>query len=722
MPNRIQIHQLNIHPELYAFIGQEVLDKLEIEAPHFWKMFSEIVYKFTPRNIELLATRNTLQNKIDDWLIEHKDNFNPKHYEDFLRQINYLVPEPADFKIRPQNVDTEISTLAGPQLVVPVNNARYAINAANSRWGSLYDAFYGTDVIANDGKFIRGAKYNPLRGKEVIRKAWNFLDKAAPLAQGYYADIKEFNLDKDKTLILTLTDNTQTKLKNPQQFCAYKKEKTLNSILLKNNHLHIEIIINPKGMIGATQKNGVNDIVLESAITVIQDFEDSVTAVDAEDKTQAYRNWLQLMQGNLSVEFSKKGKNINRSLKTHRQYIKPNGDCLTLPGLSLMLVRNVGHLPTHNAITLENDKPIFEGIMDGIISSLIALHDIKNNGLYKNSPAGSVYIVKPKMHGPLEVKFTVDLFIAIEKAFDLNPNTLKIGIMDEERRTSANLKACIEQAKDRIIFINTGFLDRTGDEIHTSIQAGPMPIKAKIKAATWLKIYEDQNVDIGLACGFQGYAQIGKGMWAMPDEMHAMLDQKIEHPLAGANCAWVPSPTAATLHALHYHQVNVDAVQQKIKSRPKTKLKDLLHISLLQNKLSKTQIQTELDNNAQSILGYVVKWIDQGIGCSKVLDINNIGLMEDRATLRISSQHIANWLLHNLCSPKQVHDTFKRMAKIVDEQNQSDPHYQPMADDFTGLAFTAALTLALEGKNQPNGYTEIILNEFRLRKKIGVKQ
>jgi len=716
---RVKLHNLAIHPTLFNFIGTNILPGLDIDEDYFWREFSKILYKFSAQNKDLLKTRLELQAKIDAWHIANQDSFDFSEYLNFLKKIGYLLEPPPDFVISPENVDPEIKSIAGPQLVVPVSNARYAINAANARWGSLYDALYGTDAIDISGSLKPGKKFNRKRGAEVIKTVWQYLDKAAPLTQGFYSDVKSFNLDAANKLEINLNNGGKTRLKNPEQFVGFIKDKELKSILLENNNLHIEIVIDSEGAIGSTVENSVDDIILESAISVIQDFEDSVSAVDTDDKVNSYHNWLNLILGDISSTFAKGGKKIKRKLSPDRLYTGPQGENLRLPGRSLLLVRNVGLLPTNDAIILQDGSEVFGGIMDAIITSIIGLYDIKNKGRYANSRVGSIYIVKPKMHGPEEVRFTVDLFSAIEKAFDIPPNTVKLGIMDEERRTSANLKACIYEARNRIIFINTGFLDRTGDEIHTSMHAGAMLPKTAIKQAKWLEAYEKQNVDIGLDCGFSKKAQIGKGMWAMPDEMRAMLDSKMEHPLAGANCAWVPSPTAATLHALHYHEVDVVKVQQKLKVRPKTQLADLMTIPLLDHELNKDAIRKEIDNNVQGILGYVVRWIDQGIGCSKVPDINNTGLMEDRATLRISSQHIANWLMHGICSEDEIIETFKRMAKVVDTQNISDPFYQKMSVDYNGLAFKAALSLALKGHMQPNGYTEPLLHEFRKLKKAG---
>ena len=621
-----------------------------------------------------------------------------------------------DFSIETENVDPEISKIAGPQLVVPVMNARFALNAANARWGSLYDALYGTDVIPEENGAEKGGSYNPIRGDKVIEFSKKFLDETFPLATGSFADVTAFQIKAGK-LQITLADQSQVSLSDESKFEGFSgSEDNPKGILLKNNNLHMEIQIDRSDSIGSQDPAGIKDVLVESAITTIQDCEDSVAAVDGDDKAQVYENWLGLMKGDLAETFQKNDQSMTRVLNEDRDYIKPRGETFSLPGRSTLLVRNVGHLMTNPAILDKDGNEVFEGIMDAMFTIAIAKHDILNTGSKVNSKTKSIYIVKPKMHGPEEVKFTCDLFAAVESALGLEPLTAKIGIMDEERRTTVNLKECIRIAKDRVIFINTGFLDRTGDEIHTSIEAGPMIKKSEMKQQTWINAYENWNVDTGLETGFKGKAQIGKGMWAMPDEMLGMYEGKTNHPEAGANCAWVPSPTAATIHALHYHQISVSKVQENLLTQEKANLDDILEIPLLKNpdSLSTEEIQSELDNNAQGILGYVVRWVDQGVGCSKVPDINNVGLMEDRATCRISSQHIANWLHHGLCDETQVIDTMKKMALVVDQQNSGDPKYIPMAPSYDGHAFKAACALVLEGRNQPSGYTEPILHSKRL--------
>ena len=711
---------LVISKDLKDFIENEVLIGLDISKDHFWSSFETIVNEFSPRNKDLLQKRENIQAKIDTWHIDRKgQDFNFTEYKSFLTEIGYIAPRSEDFKISTDNVDPEIKTIAGPQLVVPVMNARFALNAANARWGSLYDALYGTDVISESDGAEKVGGYNPVRGDKVIDFAKNFLDETIPLAEGSYKDVLGFEF-VDGNIQAVLPDSLKVQLKNPAQYIGYRDDSNdAYSLLFKNNNLHFEIQIDSNHPIGQTDKAGIKDILMESAITTIQDCEDSVAAVDGEDKTAVYRNWLGLMKGDLKESFTKNDSVMTRKLNPDRNYISKDGHEITLPGRSLMLVRNVGHLMTNPGVLDAQGNEVPEGIIDAMFTICIAIHDLNKKGLYQNSKTGSVYIVKPKMHGPEEVQFTCDLFSAIEKALDLPHLTVKVGIMDEERRTTVNLKECIEVAKDRVIFINTGFLDRTGDEIHTSMEAGPMITKADMKLHQWIAQYENWNVDIGLETGFKGRAQIGKGMWPMPDEMLGMYNTKTMHPKAGANCAWVPSPTAATLHAIHYHQILVSDEQELIINREKASLDAILDIPIHKNpsEISAEEIQAELENNCQGILGYVVRWVDQGVGCSKVLDINNVGLMEDRATCRISSQHIANWLHHDLVSNEQVREAMKKMAIVVDEQNASDPLYKPMAPAYDGLAFEAACNLAIEGRVQPSGYTEPILHKTRLKSK-----
>ena len=713
---------LSVDKQLAEFVKKQLLPGTHLDEHQFWKSFANIVQTLTPLNKSLLAKREQLQKQIDDYHLANK-NADQAQYQAFLKDIGYLVDEPENFSIETQNVEPEIASTAGPQLVVPVSNARFALNAANARWGSLYDALYGTDVLSEDEGAEKGSQYNPVRGFKVMAYARQFLDKALPLENGSHIESTNYSI-VDGALAITLRDSSHTTLKNPEQLIGYQGEAQNPSvILLKNNGLHIELQIDHHHPIGQADKAGLKDVVLEAALTTIMDCEDSVAAVDAEDKVQVYKNWLGLMQGNLVETFRKGDKMVDRTLQADRQYTGLDGQKLTLKGRSMMFVRNVGHLMTNPAITDVSGNDVFEGIMDAMFTATAALHDLNTKNTIKNSTAQSINIVKPKMHGPDEVAFANTLFGMVEEALSLPKNTLKMGIMDEERRTSANLKACIHAAKERVVFINTGFLDRTGDEIHTSMQAGVVLPKAAIKAQPWISAYEDRNVDIGLACGLSHKAQIGKGMWAMPDKMAMMMEQKIAHPQSGANTAWVPSPTAATLHAMHYHDVDVFSLQQSIATRQIASLESLLTPPLMPNPetLSKEDIQSELENNAQGILGYVVRWIDQGIGCSKVPDINHIGLMEDRATLRISSQHIANWLHHGVCSKEQVQKVMAKMAKVVDGQNEHDSLYTPMATNeqtlAKSIAYQAALALVFEGVSQPSGYTEPLLHSYRLKYK-----
>ena len=706
---------LKISSTLFEFINDEVIPSTNIKIEDFWSKFSKIVHELAPINKSLVQKREDIQKKIDDW---HKSNkgkeFDKTEYIKFLKSLDYLIEEKNEFKIETSNVDEEISSIAGPQLVVPVDNARYALNAANARWGSLYDALYGTDVIPGEKK----KDYDVKRATEVVNYVRDFLDENFPLKQKSWKEISKIYLENNQ-LILS-ADEEKDQLKNDHQFIGYKGDKLKpNSILIKNNNLHIEIVFDPNSMVGKNDKASISDIIMESALSTIVDNEDSVAAVDAEDKVKCYRNWLGLMKGDLISKFEKNGKKITRKLNPDRKYTSKNGEKITLHGRALLLNRNVGHLMTNPSIILKDGSEIPEGIMDAFISNLCALHDFKNKN---NSRTGSVYIVKPKMHGPEEVAFTNTLFEKVEETLGMKKYSIKVGIMDEERRTTVNLKECIRQVKNRIVFINTGFLDRTGDEMHTSFEAGPMIFKGDMKKSTWLNTYENWNVDIGLACGFSGKAQIGKGMWAMPDQMANMMDQKIGHPKSGANCAWVPSPTAATLHSIHYHKVNVFNEQNKIKSRNKARVEDILEIPKADRpNWSIEDINRELENNAQGILGYVVRWVDQGVGCSKVPDINNIGLMEDRATLRISSQHIANWLHHGICKKEQVMEIMKKMAKTVDEQNKNDPNYKKMTGNYeNSIAFSAACDLVFKGRTQPSGYTEPLLHQKRLETKSSI--
>ena len=718
MPDKyINKGSLSVSTDLEAFLKSEVLPGLDLSEDHFWASLENIIHEFSPRNKELLDIRESIQDQIDAWhLANPGGEKNLDVYKDFLKEIGYLLPEGDEFKITTENVDPEISSIAGPQLVVPVMNARFALNAANARWGSLYDALYGTDMISEDDEASKAGAYNPIRGDKVIAFSKNFLDEHFALNNASFSDVSSFCV-KEGHLEVGLNNGASVSLKNSDQFQGYQGAVDQPSgVLLKNNNLHAEIQIDPSHSVGATDPAGIKDVLLESAITTIQDCEDSVAAVDGEDKVTVYRNWLGLMKGDLKETFIKGGSEMTRSLNPDRSYIAPDGSNFQLSGRSLMLVRNVGHLMTNPAILDKDGNEVPEGILDAMFTICIAMHDLNGDSGIKNSQAGSIYIVKPKMHGPDEVQFTCDLFSAVEKSLNLNPLTAKVGIMDEERRTTVNLKECIRVARERVIFINTGFLDRTGDEIHTSMEAGPMIPKAEMKQQPWISAYEDWNVDCGLETGFKGNAQIGKGMWPMPDEMLNMYKTKTMHPESGANCAWVPSPTGATLHAMHYHQILVSDRQEALLERAKASLDDILTIPVIDDikSLSPDIIQMELDNNAQGILGYVVRWVDQGVGCSKVPDINNVGLMEDRATCRISSQHIANWLHHSICSEEQVIDTMKRMAVVVDQQNSGDPSYLPMGPSYDGIAFKAACNLAIQGRVQPSGYTEPILHEMRL--------
>ena len=709
-----KLNSLKVSTKLLEFVNNELLKNTSVNPKKFWVNFEKAVYELTPINKELLKIRENLQKKIDEWHIKNKGNeFDLIEYKKFLKKIGYLVETGPDFVIKTKNVDKEISSIAGPQLVVPIMNERYALNAANARWVSLYDSLYGTDVIKSEEG--GSERYDPARGQEVIKYARDFLDKHIPIKGTSWKSISNL-IVKEGKLIIYKNEN-RYRLKDENKFVGHRGASNKPSaIILINNNLHMEIIINPRAFSAAHDIAGISDIIVESAISTICDNEDSVAAVDAEDKIKCYKNWLGLMRGDLKVKFEKNGKTFERKLNPDRSYISKNGKGLKLHGRSLLLVRNVGHLMTNSAIILKDNSEIPEGIMDAFLTSAAALHDLKKKG---NSRCGSIYIVKPKMHGPEETKFTDLIFTKVEETLGLKKNTCKIGIMDEERRTSTNLKECIRTLKNRVFFINTGFLDRTGDEMHTSMQAGPMIKKGDMKKSKWINAYENNNVDIGLNCGFSGIAQIGKGMWAMPDKMSDMMEQKLGHLEAGANCAWVPSPTAAALHSLHYHEIDIFKKHNELKKKSKAKLNDLLSIPIADRpNWSIDEINSEISNSAQTILGYVVRWVDQGIGCSKVPDINNIGLMEDRATLRISSQHIANWIHHGITTKHQVEEIMKQMAKVVDEQNKNDPKYERMQDNFSNsIAFKAACDLIFKGKEQPSGYTEPLLHLNRLDKK-----
>ena len=725
MTQTVKLAGLTINQDLFDFIEHEALPETGISSSQFWQNFAKIINDLSDDNAQLLVKRDELQAQIDHW---HQNNFGDKFnfdtYKQFLNDIGYLAPVVEDFTISTEHVDTELASIAGPQLVVPIMNARFALNAVNARWGSLYDALYGTDVISSENGAEKTGAYNQVRGAKVISYAKNYLDQAIPLTNGSHQDAVAYHLNEQQ-LMVSLCNGDQSSLKDEKAFIGFTGSISQPSTMVfKHNGLHLELVFDANSNIGKTDPSTLSDIILESALTTIMDCEDSVAAVDGEDKVIAYRNWLGLMKGNLTENISKGDQAFTRKMNSDRHYQSLTGETVSLKGRSLMFVRNVGHLMTNSAIIDNQGREVPEGILDAMITSLIAVHDLKGNSPLSNSSQGSIYIVKPKMHGPDEVQFADTLFARVEDALSLPRNTIKMGIMDEERRTSVNLKNCIYAAKERVVFINTGFLDRTGDEIHTSMAAGPMARKADIKLTPWIGAYENNNVDVGLACGFSQKAQIGKGMWPIPDQMANMIATKINHVEAGASTAWVPSPTAATLHALHYHRVDVFSLQQELMQRENASLDDILTIPLAKDtNWSDAEITQELDNNAQGILGYVVRWIDQGIGCSKVPDINDVGLMEDRATLRISSQHIANWLHHGICTQDQVQASLEKMAKIVDSQNANDPSYQAMSDDFANsIAFKAACALVFCGEKQPSGYTEPLLHQFRLDKKASEKR
>lgn len=713
------VHQsgIQVSDTIFRLVNDDICPGIAVNPEKFWRDFASIIHDLAPKNSELLKKRSYLQAQIDHWHRSNRGDYDFNRYKEFLLDIGYLLPEIEDFEINPPKVDDEIALQAGPQLVVPIMNARFALNAVNARWGSLYDALYGNDVISEEGGAEKHGAYNPIRGQKVIDYGRSFLDQSVPLDNKSHSDVIAYKIS-DRQLFAVLSSNAEVTLSDPSQFIGYLGDALEpSSILLKNNNLHIEIKLNSQGHIGATDPAGIEDIVIEAALTTIMDCEDSVAAVDAVDKAKAYSNWLGLIKGDLEETIKRGDSKFIRKMESDRIFKGADGSQITLHGRSLMFIRNVGHLMTNPAILYADGLEVPEGIMDAVVTTLIALYDLKKKNSLVNSRSGSIYIVKPKMHGPDEVQFANDLFDRVEDMFDLDRHTIKIGIMDEERRTSVNLKRCIYAARGRVVFINTGFLDRTGDEIHTSIEAGPFALKSDLKKMPWISAYEERNVEIGLKCGFHKKAQIGKGMWPVPDNMADMMKAKIDHPRAGANTAWVPSPTAATLHAMHYHQVDVFAVQQSIQGHnlERASVDDILKIPLTEKSaLSAQQIQRELDNNVQGILGYVVRWVDLGIGCSKVPDINNIGLMEDRATLRISSQHIANWLHHGICSKQQVVNTLKAMAKVVDSQNAQDAAYINMSPDFeNNMAFKAASDLIFKGADQPSGYTEPVLHHYR---------